>query len=478
MTGSVRKYCHCVDQVSGRSLGAGCPRLGSPRHGAWLFVLDVAAPAGKRRQLRRGGFPTKRAAEAARDAVVGRLQDGVSVDDRTTVGEWLRYWYEEKTKPSGASAAGRKVRATTARSFAQHLNTYLIPTLGHLPLAGLRAEDISAAYDQITAHPARPGSPMSPATLRRVHATLRSALNAAVRARRIDRNPARFVDLPDYRRPPVSPWSPAELGAFLDQAASHRLGVLFEVMALTGLRRGEALGLRWSDVDLTGMVITVRQQLVQVGSAMAFGPPKTASGEHRSVELDTIAAGALLGHRLAQEAERAGAGDAYTDLDLVFAREDGSPIPPEVATKTFRRLTDEVRFPDDADLPDDQRRRLRRVRLHDLRHGQASLMLAAGVPLAVVSKRLGHSTITITSDTYSHLLEGVGRDAAQRAAALIPRASRDARDTDVTRIAPETTQRPRPEDESAGQTGAPPGTRTPNPRIKSQGRPVSRGDSP
>ena len=291
-------------------------------------------------------------------------------------------------------------------------------------------------------------------------------------------SPARFLDLPDYRRPPVSPWSPAELGAFLDQAASHRLGVLFEVMALTGLRRGEALGLRWSDVDLTGMVITVRQQLVQVGSAMAFGPPKTASGEHRSVELDTIAAGALLGHRLAQEAERARAGDAYNDLDLVFAREDGSPIPPEVATKTFRRLTDEVRFPDDADLPGDQRRRLRRVRLHDLRHGQASLMLAAGVPLAVVSKRLGHSTITITSDTYSHLLEGVGRAAARRAAALIPRASRDARDTDVTQTTSETTQRSRPEDESAGQTGAPPGTRTPNPRIKGQGRPVSRGDSP
>ena len=131
-----------------------------------------------------------------------------------------------------------------------------------------------------------------------------------------------------------------------------------------------------------------------------FGRPKTASGEDRVVELDGGVAGVLLAHRLQQDAERATWGAAYFDHGLVFAREDGSPIPPERVTKRFGQMIKAAG--------------LRPIRLHDLRHGQASLMLAACVPMAVVSKRLGHSTIALTSDTYSHMLEGVGRDAAER----------------------------------------------------------------
>src|ERR1700712_400452 len=117
-----------------------------------------------------------------------------------------------------------------------------------------------------------------------------------------------------------------------------------------------------------------------------------------------------MAHRLQQDAERATWGAVYSDHGLVFAREDGTPIAPERVTKRFAQLV--------------RAAGLRPIRLHDLRHGQASLMLAAGVPMGVVSKRLGHSTITLTSDTYSHLLEGVGRDAAERAAALVPRAAK------------------------------------------------------
>jgi integrase len=125
------------------------------------------------------------------------------------------------------------------------------------------------------------------------------------------------------------------------------------------------------------------------------------------VDLDDGTVGALLGHRLGQDSERAAWGPAYVDHGLVFARENGEPLHPERVTKRFGRLSAEAG--------------LRPVRLHDLRHEQASLMLAADVPLAVVSKRLGHSSVAITSDTYSHLLEGVGREAAERAAALVPR---------------------------------------------------------
>ena len=186
------------------------------------------------------------------------------------------------------------------------------------------------------------------------------------------------------------------------------------------------MGLRWDDITIrtvggeTRGHITVRQQVVEVdGSGVVcpfcggehrgyrFGPPKTASGEARRVDLDANTVGVLLAQQLAQQTEREVWGDAYNEHGLVFAREDGSPVPPGDVTAAFYRLTDAAG--------------LRRVRLHDLRHGQASLMLAAGISIAVVSKRLGHSSISSTSDTYSHLLEGVGQHAAEAAADLVPR---------------------------------------------------------
>ena len=220
--------------------------------------------------------------------------------------------------------------------------------------------------------------------------------------------------------------------------------------ALTGLRRGEALGLRWVDVDLIAAEITVRQQLVQVGRRVEFGPPKTSSGEHRVIELDDVTVGALIAQQMRQQTERDEWGDAYTDLNLVFAREDGSPVLPDTSSKTFQRLAVAAG--------------VRPIRLHDLRHGQASLMLAAGVPLAIVSKRLGHSTLGITSDTYSHLLAGVGRDAAQRASNLVPRA---ARDTYVTTFATDLLDEDAQRRETTVFAGGPRGTRTRNLRIKS-----------
>ena len=256
----------------------------------------------------------------------------------------------------------------------------------------------------------------------------------AVRHELVRRNAATDARVPKAERPKVHPWEAAELGTFLDNAATHRLGGLFELIALAGLRRGEALGLRWSDVDLERGLLVVRQQVVQldgdddppvcscgrVHRGLTFGSPKTASGEARRVDLGERGTGTLLAQRLSQDAERAAWGEAYADHGLVFAREDGDPIAPELVTKTFGRLVEESG--------------LRPVRLHDLRHGRASLMLAAGVPIAVVSKMLGHSSITITSDTYSHLLEGVGRSAAEAADALVPtrRVAPQLRDQSVT----------------------------------------------
>ena len=277
------------------------------------------------------------------------------------------------------------------------------------------------------------------------------------------------VRLPTAHSPEVQPWSAAELARFLDHASADRLGTLFEVVAACGLRRGEALGLRWADVDLDSRVLHVRQTVTDVGGVLVFGAPKTAASE-ATVPLTDRATGAILERQLQRDTERERWGEAYADSGLVFAREDGAVLRPEWVTKRFRQLAEAAG--------------LRRIRLHDLRHGAASLMLAAGVPLFVVSKMLRHSSTAITSDTYGHLSQDTARAASDAIGALLDAAfeaaagdpSGAARDHNAP-----TSADSRPVDDDAaspvvGETAGrkpvsqstPPGTRTPNPLIKSQ----------
>ncbi len=404
----------------------------------------------------RGGFRTQGEASAALAEVMAEVDAGrYRFDGRQTVEVYLREWIEGKV------ASG--LRPTTEQAYRQHIDAYLVPHLGHLRLRELRPAHVSQMLRDVAASNATRSRRIGPTSLRRLHATLRSALGDAKRQGLVKSNAATDATVPRTERPKVRPWEPAELGTFLDVAGGHRLGALLELVALTGLRRGEACGLRWEDVDLPRGLLVVRQQLVQVDGqgrrcpscgaehrGIVFGAPKTASGDARRVDLGERGVGVLLAQQLAQDAERAAWGKAYSDHGLVFAREDGNPLAPEQVTKVFGDLV--------------RAAGLRPIRLHDLRHGRASLLLAAGVPLAVVSKVLGHSSITITSDTYSHLLEGVGRQEAEAPDALVPRR----REQSVSSGA-----FGGPVDESgggifAGQLGAPSGTRTPNPLIKSQ----------
>ena len=278
------------------------------------------------------------------------------------------------------------LRPTTERSYRQHLRDHLVPRLGRLRLRDLRPGHVEAMLRTVNA---------GPSTVRRVHATLRSALSDAKRRRLVSYNAAVDVALPKAARPKVQPWEPAELGRFLDHAAGDRLGVLFEVMAASGLRRGEACGLRWADVDLERGRLVVRQQVVVIGHELMTGPPKTASGDARVVDLDDGTVGALLGHRLAQDAERAEWGQAWRD-----AAPFGDWCS---AARTAPRCTRRPSPSGSGSSPPAPG--CCPVRLHDLRHGQASLMLAAGVPLAVVSKRLGHSSRV---DHVGHVLAPAG----------------------------------------------------------------------
>lgn len=395
---NVSKRCGCRGP-DGKQLGQSCPRLSSATHGSWQYVLDLPRSPGEgsgRRQVKQGGFASQR--EAAESLEARRQNgDGHLRGQSGTTGDYLTSWL----------AGQRQLRATTRRSYDGHMRLYLLPHLGLVPLDGLSRDHIEAMLGALTDGAGARGRRISPATLQRVHATLRAALNQAVRDGLLVRNVATHVRLPPVHRPRVVPWSADELGRFLDAVAGDRLSALYEILAFQGLRRGEALGLRWEDLDLASGSLAVRQQVVDNGGALLIVPaPKTRSGI-RSLELGDGQVAALRRHRLAQQTEQQEAGPAWTHQDLVFCREDGRPLRPEYVTRHLQATAGAAGLP--------------RRRLHDLRHGTASMLLSQGVSPPSVSKLLGHGSVTVTADFYAHLMPGEGRRATDLISSLVPR---------------------------------------------------------
>lgn len=429
MKGSVFKRCPCPAAELRDENGERRPCR--KRHGSWWYNVPVPDSAsGKTKQLTRGGFPTAKEAQRALTDLVSQINAGTWTDDQgMTVGQWLEKWLERKEQTG--------LRFSTLTIYRQHVRDYLTPALGTLRLKDLRPGHVSDLLASLQGTTGPSGKELSVSSILRIHACLRSALSTAQKMRLVSFNAARDVELPKPQRKRVRPWQPYELGAFLEHVRTDRLGTLFEILVASGLRRGEVLGLRWQDVDVATGTLTVAQQIVEragldspcgacglVHRGLRFGPVKTDAGDHRRVELDQYSAGVLLQQQILQDGERTEWGEAYSDHGLVFAREDGSPIRPSQVLRDFHRLTEQVQVPADPSNPNGPTTTLRKVRLHDLRHGSASLMLAAGVDMNVISKRLGHSRSSFTADTYAHMLDGVGREAAEKAAALIPRRSR------------------------------------------------------
>lgn len=360
----------------------------------WSAMWDEPRLAdGKRRQRKKGGFLTKKEAQTYLTTVLASLERQTYVrPEKLTLAGFLT----ERWLPS------LNVRPSTQRAYESHVRNYLVPRLGHVPLQRLSRTDVRALFADLPRTGIR--KPLSAATLHRVHATLRVALNAALDDDLIVRNPAIGLKLPTARKPQIQVWSADELREFLASCMDDRLYPIVHIAAMTGARRGEVLGLRWADVDLNAGRVSIRQQLSQHGKTLEFGAPKTRRGI-RSVALDPKTASVLRQVKVRQAQERLAWGEAYTDLDMVFAREDGSPERPDHVSDHFDLLVARSGLP--------------RIRFHDLRHTHATLMLTNGVSAKAVSERLGHSTIALTLDTYSHVLPALGEEAAVRAAQAV-----------------------------------------------------------
>lgn len=322
--------------------------------GTWAYALEAGRrPDGSRRQITKAGFPSKREAQAALREVLAREQAGLADIQGLTVADYLSTWLTGK----------RRLRDTTRRNYATHIRRYLGPGIGNLKLAELRPHHIDDLYsDLIDGRYTGAGA----AIVHHVHRTLRSALNTAVKRRLIPWNPVLHVELPERHRTPPAVWTPEDVGRFLAATSSHRLYALFHLVAFTGMRRGEALGLHWADINLDGPHVVVRWQVVDAGSGPQLGAPKTQAGA-RLVPIDQLTAKVLSDHRTRQDEERAAWGDAWTDSGFVFTREDGTMLRPDYTTALFARLVEAAHLP--------------KIRLHDLRHTHASLALAAGVDI-------------------------------------------------------------------------------------------------
>ena len=270
-----------------------------------------------------------------------------------------------------------------------------------LPLRSLTIVHLKGLYADLRRCGRNDGAPLAPKKVLNVHQILRTALGDAERQGLVARNLARLMDPPCHGIAPEQLcWNEGQLARFLETAMSHRLGTALWLSAMTGMRRGEVLGIRWNDVDLDARRLSVRRSVTCTGYQVHITPTKTRTSR-RTVDLDPRTVNVLAEWRAAQDREL---GERDT-IGTVFTRPTGQPVHPHVLSQTFNRLQRTAGVP--------------RIRLHDLRHTHATLLLKAGVPLKVVSERLGHSTPAFTMAVYQHVLPGMQRDAADMFARMI-----------------------------------------------------------
>lgn len=350
------------------------------RDGAWLYVVDLGKDlaTGRRRQLYKRGFTTRKAAEQAMSDALAEINRGEFVRPTSgTLADYLAGWLDSRGD----------LRPTTIYGYEKIVTKRIIPTIGHVKLCTLDAATIEAWYARLLTSGSAGGGPLSAKTVANTAGVLSVALSDAVRLKMLKHNPTADARLPRRERREMAAWSEAEASTFLDAVRHERLYPLWRLVLATGLRRGELCGLRWSDVDLETSRLEVATTRV-VASEVVVGAPKTKAGA-RLIALDAGTVEALGTWRRRQAEERLAAGPAWTDHGSVFVDELGVHPHPETMTRWWNEAV--------------ARAGVRRVRLHDARHTAATLALRAGVPLKVVTQRLGHADVAVTMRVYQHV---------------------------------------------------------------------------
>lgn len=354
--------------------------------GRWMARMSL--PGGKRKYF----YGDTRAEVAQKLAAATRDRDkGLPImGERLTLAQHLDQWLETSVKPS--------VRPRTYAGYEAHVRIHLGPALGKVALTKLTPQHVQNFLNQ------KIEEGLTPATALRIRATLRKSLNQALKWGLVSRNVATLIDAPKAKRPRVEPMPPEQARQFLEAVRGDRLEGLFNFVLATGVRQGEALGLRWDDIDLDAGSVIIRRSLQRIGGKSVLSEPKT-EGSRRKLPIPPIAVQRLREHRARQNRERLAAGDGWSDLGLVFTTDTGEPLEASGITHRFQRILRRAGLP--------------KQRFHDLRHAAATYWLLQGIDLQVVKDMLGHSQISLTADTYAHVMPALREDAAARMDALL-----------------------------------------------------------
>jgi integrase len=380
---------------------------------------------GNRRTISRGGYPTRKSAQAALVEAIGAHNKGDRrhhlLMPRTdqTAGEHLDEWL------AGCRVRERRpLKPTTADGYRVAIDCWIKPFIGDIPLADLDRDDLVGLYRRLRSKGGQSRNrakmrPLSPRSVLLAHTILTKALADAVARDKIPTSPVSRIPADD--RPTHTPrklsdrhWSPEQARAFLTHSAEDRLHPLWALALDTGTRRGELAALRWSDVDLDAALVRIERNRVLVGGDVHEGSPKSDKSRRR-VDLDAGTVAVLRRWRATQAQERLRAGEAWAGGDdpYLFTDEVGAPYRPDTLSDRFAETQDGAGVPV--------------ITFHGLRHTSATIALDAGVPVHVVSERLGHASVSITSDIYAHALERQHVDAAERIGAALYRSAEESR---------------------------------------------------
>lgn len=366
------------------------------RRGAnsWAIVIDTGRdPNGKRQQRWHSVKGTRKDAERERTRLLSQLDTGSYVEPtRMKVSQYLEKWLDD--------AARVNVSAKTLERYTEIVELHLVPALGQLGITKLAPLHIQSYYTKaLREGRIKSDGGLSPQTVLHHHRVLHEALEQAVKWLILTRNPADAVEPPRPSRKEMAVLNDDDVGRLINLCRDTRLFVPTLLAVTTGLRRGELLSLKWSDVDLGAGVVTVQRSLEQTREGLAFKAPKT-NKSRRVVTLPAFTVDALTEHRRAQREQRVAITGTYELDGLVCAMPDGGLWNPNSFSSAFKDFA--------------RRQGFGHIRFHDLRHTHATQLLRQGIHPKIVSERLGHSAIGITLDTYSHVLPGMQEDAARR----------------------------------------------------------------
>jgi integrase len=328
---------------------------------------------------------TKAEAQKRLRELLTALDKGMPLDSsKATVGEFLETWLKDYAETNTSPR--------TVEGYREKIRNYVLPNIGQVPLAKLTTQHIQAIYASMMERK------LSPRTALHVHRVLREALGHAMKWGLLARNVCDAVDPPKPRNKEMAALNTPDVQRFLDLASASPFGPVFFLGIYTGMRRSELLGLRWSAVDIASKTLSVTETLQHInGKGLVALQPKT-DRSRRAVSLPPSAVALLSGMKVKQREQREAMGLEWKESDYVFSHFDGTPFHPNTVTRAFSRIIKKAGLP--------------KVRLHDLRHTHATLMLKQGVHPKIVSERLGHASIIITLDTYSHVLPSLQEAAA------------------------------------------------------------------